>query len=171
MRAEQAAGHLLELLSSGDSKPTGKGRASSLAAWRAQRSHLLELLSSWDSKPTWKAEQAAWQLDGLSDPTFSSYCQVETLNPLERQSKQLGNLMGSAIPPSRAIVEQGRFPHWRHLLGFATPLYPSTGTILYFLLLQPTTAKKKKKNLPYPVFCGFCEDIVWLRAYSIFDIV
>jgi len=75
MRAEQAAGHLLELLSSGDSKPTGE------------------------------AEQAAWKLDGLSHPTFSSYCQVETLNPLERQSKQLGNLMGSAIPSSRAIVK------------------------------------------------------------------
>jgi len=37
------------------------------------------------------------------------------------QSKELGRAR------SLAIVEQGRFPHWRHLLGFATPLPPSTG--------------------------------------------
>ena len=126
--------------------------ASILAARWAQQSHLLGLLSSGDSKPTGEAEQAAWQLDGLNNPTFSSYCQVETLNPLERQSKQLGSLMGSAIPPSRAIVEQGRFPHWRHLLGFATPLYPSTGTILFFLLPQPNKKTKKKlSRTPYSV--------------------
>ena len=34
------------------------------------------------------------------------------------QSKELGRAR------SLAIVEQGRFPHWRHLLGFATPLTP-----------------------------------------------
>ena len=140
MRAEQAAGHLLELLSSGDSKPTGKGRASSLAAWRAQRSHLLELLSSWDSKPTWKAEQAAWQLDGLSDPTFSSYCRA------------------------------GKVPSLEASFGLCNPTLPEHR---YYIIFSTTTTNnsQKKKNLPYPVFCGFCEDIVWLRAYSIFDIV
>ena len=121
-----------------------KRRARCSAAWWAQHSHLLELLSSGDSKPAVEAEQASWQLDGLSNPTSSSYCQVETLNPLERQSKQLGSLMGSATPPSRAIVEQGRFHHWRHLLGFATPLYPSTGTII--IIFSTTKTKKKKKN-------------------------
>ena len=110
------------------------------------------------------------QLDGLSHPTFSSYCQVETLNPLERQSKQLGSLMGSAIPPSRAIVEQGRAASREDPFGLCNPTLPEHR---YYIIFSTTTIKKQpqKKTLPYPVFCGFCEDIVWLRAYSIFDIV
>ena len=104
-------------------------------------SHLLELLSSGDSKPTGKAEQAAWQLDGLGHPTFSSYC---------RAGK--GSLKGG---PFWALQ-----PHFTR----AQVLY-----YIFYYYNQKTTTQKK--TLPYPVFCGFCEDIVWLRAYSIFDIV
>ena len=101
-----------------------------------------------------RAEQAAWQLDGLSHPTFSSYCQVETLNPLERQSKQLGSLMGSAIPPSRAIVEQGRAASREDPFGLCNPTLPEHR---YYIIFSTTTIKKQpqKKNSPVPRILWF----------------
>jgi hypothetical protein len=57
------------------------------------------------------AEQGAWQSKELG--RARSLAEQGAW-----QSKELGRAR------SLAIVEQGRFPHWRHLLGFATPLTP-----------------------------------------------
>ena len=118
--------------------------ASILAARWAQQSHLLGLLSSGDSKPTGEAEQAAWQLDGLNNPTFSSYCQVETLNPLERQSKQLGSLMGSAIPPSRAIVEQGKVLFQLQVVEVARKGSLCLFVLVVHRIVMPTSSERRQ---------------------------
>ena len=58
---------------------------------------------------------------------------------------------------------------WR--IGRIKAMAKVPGYIPHLGLRPPTWEHGLPLALPYPVFCGFCEDIVWLRAYSIFDIV
>ena len=115
IRAEQAAGHLLELLSSGDSKPTGE------------------------------AEQAAWKLDGLSHPTFSSYCQVETLNPLEKAEQAAWQLEGLSDPTFSSYCRAGKVPSLEASFGLCNPTLPEHRYYIIFSTTTTNNSKKKKK--------------------------
>jgi len=139
-----------------------KGRASSL---RGRARSLVEQ-GAWQSKELGRArslaEQGAWQSKELG------HCRAGQIPSLEAS---LG-LCNPTYPRAQELA--GKTPSLEASFGLCKPTYPraqeSAGKTpsleASFGLCNPPYPRAT-----YPVFCGFCGDIVWLRAYFIFDIV